>query len=92
MKAIGTLLLENGGWIIDDVRDQELVYRSRQGAPTFIIPYILTKDECILGRDIATRVAGEPPGDNLPEWQTNDLLKEIIEHLQNAGISARIAD
>lgn len=92
MKHIGTLLLENGGWIIEDVSDQALAYRRQPGTAIFNVPYELTETECLLGRAITARGADAPPGLMLAKWETDDLLKEIIGHLRKAGIAARITD
>lgn len=92
MKHIGTLLLENGGWIIEDVNDQSLAYRRQSATAIFNVPYVLTEKECLLGRAITARGAGEQPCTKLPKWETGDLLKEIIGHLTKAGIAVRIAD
>lgn len=92
MKDIANLLLENGGWIIEDTQYHILVCRRQSGTPLFGVPFVRNDGEYILGKHIETREAGAPPIGPLPEHETNALLSEIIEHLSKAGISARIAD
>jgi hypothetical protein len=92
MNRIGTLLLENGGWIIEDTQYQVLAYRRQCGTAIFNVPYLLTESGCILGRAITARGADAPTRLSLPRWETDDLLKDMVGHLNKAGISARIGD
>ncbi len=88
MQPIGFLSLGDGGWIIEEARDQCLLYRKHTGAKTYQVHFAIADDTYVLDRSI--QFALEESENDVPASETDAVLAELTRHLRARDILIRV--
>ena len=86
---IGLRVFSNGASVLEDRRQQVLLYRRGRESLTFVLPFEFTATEYVLHHDVCSMDTPGADRQRLSDEQAEAVLVDVIKRLRAEGVEVK---